>query len=334
MPVRLANDYEKIVEIKVLGVGGGGNNAVDRMVDADIVGVDFISLNTDMQALFRSKAAHKIQIGEKTTKGQGAGADPEKGKRAAEESRDAIAEILRGTDMLFITSGMGGGTGTGAAPVVAEIAKEMGILTVGIVTKPFAFEGAKRMAQANSGIEALTSRVDSLVVIPNDRLKNVSEQKITLQNAFEIADDVLRQGVQGISDLIKIPGLINLDFADISAIMRDAGLAHMGIGFASGKDKAEVAAKTAIASPLLETSISGARGVIINITSSPDITLDEIETASTLITQAAHPDANIIWGTSFDDSLNDEMRVTLIATGFEGTNAAFPMFNKQPAEVI
>lgn len=318
MPFRLADTSDKIVQIKVIGVGGGGNNAVNRMIDADIKGVEFITVNTDMQALYRSNAASKIQIGEKMTKGQGAGADPEKGKRAAEESREAIADALRNTDMVFITAGMGGGTGTGAAPVVAEIAKELGILTVGIVTKPFTFEGKKRMLQAESGIESLKARVDSLVVIPNERLKHVSEQKITFQNAFTIADDVLRQGVQGISDLIKVPGLVNLDFADISAVMKEAGYAHMGVGSASGKEKAEAAAKLAMASPLLETSISGAKGVIINITSSPDITLDEIETASTLIYEAAHDDANIIWGTAFDDSFTDEIRVTVIATGFEG----------------
>lgn len=323
MPFRLANDYDKIVQIKVLGIGGGGNNAVNRMIDADIKGVEFIAVNTDMQALYLSKATHKIQIGEKMTRGQGAGSDPEKGKRAAEESREVIADSLRGTDMVFITAGMGGGTGTGAAPIVAEVAKELGVLTVGIVTKPFAFEGRKRMAQAEEGIENLKSRVDSLVIIPNERLKNVSDNKITLQNAFIIADDVLRQGVQGISDLIKVPGLVNLDFADISNIMKDAGYAHMGVGFAKGKDKAEVSAKMAIASPLLETSINGAKGVIINITSSSDITLEEVETASSMISEAAHNDANIIWGAAFDDTLEDEMRITVIATGFEGLTNRF-----------
>jgi cell division protein FtsZ len=323
MPFRLANDYDRIVQIKVLGVGGGGNNAVNRMIDSEIKGVEYIAVNTDMQALYVSKATHKINIGEKLTRGQGAGADPEKGKRAAEESREVIADALRGTDMVFITAGMGGGTGTGAAPVIAEVAKELGILTVGIVTKPFGFEGKKRMTQAETGIENLKARVDSLVVIPNDRLKNVSEQKITLANAFSIADDVLRQGVQGISDLIKVPGLVNLDFADISAVMKDAGYAHMGVGSATGKEKAETAARMAIASPLLETSINGAKGVIINITSSADITLDEVETASKMISDAAHSEANIIWGTAFDDKLNDEMRVTVIATGFEGLTGNF-----------
>ena len=318
MPVRLAPTSDEAVLIKVIGVGGAGNNAIDRMIEAGIEGVEFISINTDIQALFRSRASNKIQIGEKLTKGQGAGADPEKGKRAAEESREAIADALRNADMVFITAGMGGGTGTGAAPVVAEIAKEMGILTVGIVTKPFTFEGKSRMSKATTGIETLKARVDSLVVIPNERLKFVSEQKITFQNAFIIADDVLRQGVQGISDLIMKPGIVNLDFADISAVMTDAGYAHMVVGKAAGKDKAEAAAKIAMSSPLLESSINGAKGVIINITASPDITLDEIETASGLIYEAAHDNANIIWGTSFDESFTDEMCVTVIATGFEG----------------
>lgn len=317
MSFRVANDYENVVQIKVVGVGGGGNNAVNRMISAGVKGIEFISINTDMQALYLSQATHKIHIGEKLTRGQGAGADPEKGRRAAEENKDVIADALRGTDMVFITAGMGGGTGTGAAPVIAEVAKEMDILTIGIVTKPFGFEGKRRMQQAEGGIEQLKGRVDSLVVIPNERLKFVSEQKITLQNAFIIADDVLRQGVQGISDLIKVPGIINLDFADIKTVMKDAGFAHMGVGSATGKNKAEEAAKMAIASPLLETSINGARGVVINITSSPDITLDEISQASSMIQEAAHADANIIWGTAFDESLQDEMKITVIATGFD-----------------
>ncbi len=325
MPFRFANDYDKIVQIKVLGVGGGGNNAVNRMIEKDIKGVEFISINTDMQALYISRATHKINIGEKLTRGQGAGSDPEKGKRAAEESREVIADALRGTDMVFITAGMGGGTGTGAVPIIAEIAKELGILTVGIVTKPFNFEGKQRLNQAEQGIENLKARVDSLVIIPNERLKNVSEQKITLQNAFIIADDVLRQAVQGISDLIKVPGIVNLDFADITTVMNDAGYAHMGVGSASGKDKAETAARMAISSPLLETSITGAKGVLVNITSSPDITLEEVEIASSMIAESAHADANIIWGTAFDDKMNDEIRVTVIATGFEvGSQRFFP----------
>lgn len=328
MPFEVDKDFDSIVQIKVVGVGGGGNNAVDRMVRADIQGVEFVTINTDKQALYRSQATNKIQIGEKLTHGQGAGANPEKGQRAAEESHDEIADALRGTNMVFITAGMGGGTGTGAAPVIASIAKELGILTVGIVTKPFAFEGRRRMEQAESGITALREHVDSLVVIPNERLKFVSEQKITLANAFEVADDVLKQGVSSISDLIKIPGLVNLDFADVCSVMKDAGYAHMGVGKASGKDKAETAARIAISSPLLETSINGARGLIINVTSSPDIGLDEIEYASAMITEAADPSATIIWGAAFDESLNDEMHITVIATGFDTKSQPFGQSKK------
>lgn len=310
------NDFVDGVQIKVVGIGGGGGNAVNRMVHTGVLGVEFISINTDRQALALSQATHKMQIGEKLTRGTGAGSNPEKGQRAAEESRDEIAAALKGTDMVFITAGMGGGTGTGAAPVIAEVARDIGILTIGIVTKPFAFEGRKRMEQAESGITALREHVDSLVVIPNERLKMVSEQRITLANAFAIADDVLRQGVQSISQLIKVPGLVNLDFADVTAVMKDAGYAHMGVGNAEGKDKAETAAKAAISSPLLETSIDGAHGVIINITSSPDIDLEDVELASSMISRAAHPDANIIWGAAFDENLDDQLCVTVIATGF------------------
>lgn len=321
MPFEIDNDFENIVQIKVIGVGGGGGNAIDRMVSAGVKCVEFISINTDKQALFRSKATQKIQIGEKVTHGKGAGSKPEVGQKAAEESREVIAAAIRGTDMVFITAGMGGGTGTGAAPIVAEIAREMGILTVGIVTKPFEFEGRRRMEQAESGITALREHVDSLVVIPNERLKFVSEQRISLVNAFAVADDVLRQGVQSISDLIQLPGLVNLDFADVTAVMRDAGYAHMGVGRASGKDKAEQAANAAISSPLLETAIDGAKGVIINITASPDIGLDEVETASSMIASQAHEDANIIWGAAFDEDMTDEMSVTVIATGFTSREA-------------
>ena len=317
MPFEIDNDFDNnSVQIKVIGVGGGGGNAVDRMVTMGAKGMEFISINTDRQALNRSKATQKIQIGEKVTHGKGAGSKPEVGQKSAEESREAVAAAIRGSDMVFITAGMGGGTGTGAAPVVAEIARDMGVLTVGIVTKPFHFEGKRRMEQAEKGITALREHVDSLVVIPNERLKLVSEQKITLLNAFSVADDVLRQGVQSISDLIKLPGLVNLDFADVTAVMKDAGYAHMGVGRASGKDKAETAAKMAISSPLLETAINGAKGVIINITSSPDVGLEEIETASSMITSQAHEDANIIWGAAFDDTMEDELSVTVIATGF------------------
>jgi cell division protein FtsZ len=318
MAFEVANELEDVVQIKVIGVGGGGGNAVNRMIDAGINSVEFIAINTDASALLLSKADHKLQIGEKSTNGQGAGAKPEVGQRAADESRDEIAAILRGTDMVFITAGMGGGTGTGAAPIVAEIAKEMGILTVGIVTKPFAFEGKLRMNQAEKGIAALSENVDSLIVIPNERLKNVSEEKITLKNAFIIADDVLRQGVQSISDLIKMPQMVNLDFADVTAIIKDSGYAHMGVGFATGRDKAEIAAKAAITSPLIETDMKGAKGVIINITGSVDIGLEEVEIASTIVQQTAHEDANIIWGVSLDENLEDAMRMTVIATGFGG----------------
>ena len=316
MSFQFDNEFVDGVQIKVVGVGGGGGNAVNRMVVAGVQGVEFVSINTDRQALYRSQATQKIQIGEKLTHGMGAGANPEKGQRAAEESREEITAALKGTDMVFITAGMGGGTGTGAAPVVAEIARDLGILTVGIVAKPFSFEGRRRMEQAENGIAALREHVDSLVVIPNERLKMVSEQRITLANAFEVADDVLRQGVQSISQLIKIPGLVNLDFADVTAVMKDAGYAHMGLGRAGGKEKAEAAAQAAIASPLLETTIDGARGVIINITSSPDIDLEDVEIASSMISRAAHPDATIIWGAAFDESMDDELCVTVIATGF------------------
>ncbi len=313
----LDNEMEKAVNIKVVGVGGGGGNAVNRMITSGMESVEFITINTDKQVLFHSKAATKIPIGEKLTKGRGAGGDPERGQRAAEESREEIAAALKGTQMVFITAGMGGGTGTGAAPIVAEVARELGILTIGIVTKPFLFEGPRRMAQAEAGIAALGRQVDSLVVIPNERLKLIPDTKITLANAFLAADDVLRQGVQSISDLINIPGLVNLDFADVTSVMKDAGYAHMGVGRAQGKDKAEAAATMAISSPLLETSINGARGVIINITASSDIGLDEVDLASSMISKAAHPEANIIWGAAFDDSYEDEMKITVIATGFD-----------------
>ena len=308
---------ESVVSIKVIGVGGGGNNVVNRMVRTGTKGVDFIAVNTDKQALEASSATIKIQIGEKLTNGQGAGADPEVGRKSAEENRKQISEVLEGTDMVFITAGMGGGTGTGAAPIVADIAKEQGILTVGVVTKPFRFEGPRRMRQAEAGITDLRAKVDSLVIIPNERLKLASDQKITMINAFEIADDVLQQAVQSISDLIKNTGFINLDFADVSAVMKDAGRAHMGVGRAAGKNKAEEAAKMAISSPLLETSINGAKGVLINVTGSMDIGLEEVETAANQVQEAAHPEANIIFGATFDEELEDEIRVTVIATGFE-----------------
>ena len=290
------------------------------MVKSGTKGVDFIAVNTDKQALAISSATFKIQIGEKLTGGQGAGSDPEVGRKSAEESRSAVSKALEDADMVFITAGMGGGTGTGAAPIVADIAKEMGILTVGVVTKPFNFEGRRRMMQAEKGIEELRTRVDSLVIIPNERLKFATDQKITFANAFEIADDVLRQAVQSISDLIKNTGFINLDFADVTAVMQNAGMAHMGVGRAGGKNKAEDAAKMAISSPLLETSINGAKGVLINVTGSMDIGLEEVEQAATLVQQAVHPDALTIFGATFDEELDDEIRVTVIATGFESND--------------
>ncbi len=308
---------ENVVTIKVIGVGGAGNNVVNRMVKSGTQGVEFIAINTDKQALSVSNADQKIQIGEKMTHGQGAGSDPEIGKRSAEESRNDIAKALEDTDMVFITAGMGGGTGTGAAPIVAELAREAGILTVGVVTKPFKFEGKRRMDQANAGIKDLLEKVDSLLIIPNDRLKFATDQKITLANAFEIADDVLHQAVTSISDLIKNTGFINLDFADVTTIMKNAGFAHMGVGHAAGKGKAEEAAKMAVQSPLMETSINGARGVLINITGSEDMGLDDIESAASLVQEAAHPDANIIFGATFDPNMEDEIRVTVIATGFD-----------------
>ena len=316
MPFEVAEEQENVVQIKVVGVGGGGGNAVNRMVDAGVRGVEFIAVNTDKAALIQSKANQKIQIGDKTTAGMGAGGNPDNGKAAAEESRDEIAAAIRSADMIFITAGMGGGTGTGAAPVIAEIAKEKGILTVGIVTKPFDFEGKVRMQQAEAGIAELAGHVDSLVVIPNERLKQVSEQKITLLNAFDIADDVLRQGVKSISDLIIKPALINLDFADVTAVMKDAGHAHMGVGTAKGKDKAEQAAQRAISSPLLESTIDGAKGVIISISASEDIGLDDIDTAAGIVRAAADEDANIIFGVDLDKEKEDEMTITVIATGF------------------
>ena len=303
--------------IKVVGVGGGGNNAVNRMIASNIRGVEFITINTDRQALRNSSAPSQLVIGEKITKGFGAGANPSIGQRAAEESLDEIKAVLSGADMVFITAGMGGGTGTGAAPIVARIAHEMDILTVAVVTKPFAFEGRRRMDQAVEGIKELSQYVDSIIVIPNERLKQVSDTRITLFNAFEAVDDVLRRGVQSISELINIPATINLDFADVTSVMAHSGLAHMGVGSATGKDKAEIAAKAAIASPLLETSIKGATGIVISFSASPDIGLEDVDVAATLIANECNPDASIIWGVAFDPELEDELRITLLATGFE-----------------
>lgn len=310
-------ELEGYAQIKVIGVGGGGNNAVNRMVDAQLKGVEFIAVNTDKQALYTSKAEYKIQIGEKLTRGLGAGANPEVGKRAAEESKDEIVKLLQGADMVFVTAGMGGGTGTGAAPVVAQLAKEMGILTVGVVTKPFAFEGKIRMKNAESGIAELKSRVDTLITIPNDRLLQIVQKNTSMLDAFSIADDVLKQGIQSISDLIAVPGLINLDFADVKSIMKEKGLAHMGIGSASGENRAIDAARQAIQSPLLETSIKGAKGVLLNITGGSNLGLFEINEASSLVQESCDSEANIIFGASIREDLGDEIMITVIATGFE-----------------
>jgi len=317
MSFSLDSGPDNVVVIKVCGIGGAGNNVVNRMVSAGTLGVEFIAINTDKPALSVSNADNKVQIGEKLTMGQGAGSNPEIGKKAAEESRNNIAKVIENTDMVFIAGGMGGGTGTGASPVVADIAREGGALTVGVVTKPFSFEGKKRMEQAEEGIRSLLSKVDSLLVIPNDRLKSVSDQKLTFANAFEIADSVLQQAVVSISELIKNTGFINLDFADVTAIMKDAGYAHMGVGHSAGKGKAEEAARAAVTSPLMETSIDGARGVLINITGSIDIGLDDVEAAASLVQEAAHPDANIIFGASFDEDMEDEIKVVVIATRFD-----------------
>ena len=315
----MSDFQERVVKIKVIGVGGAGNNVINRMIGAGVDGVDFVVINTDKQDLNKSNCPTKVQIGEKLTGGMGAGSKPEIGQKSAEESRAQIAKILENTDMVFITAGMGGGTGTGAAPIVADLAREAGILTVGVVTKPFKFEGANRMRQAEQGIAALAGKVDSLVIIPNDRLKYVTDQKITFANAFGIADDVLKQAVLSISELVgdATNVVINLDFADVSAIMKDAGRAHMGVGTASGREKAEQAALAAVASPLLETSINGATGVLVNVTGSSELTLDDVETAAGIVQEAANPEANIIFGATWDENFEDEMRVTVIATGFE-----------------
>ena len=318
------DNCESGVCIKVVGVGGGGNNAVNRMVSSGVRGVEFITVNTDRQALKNSLAANRVVIGEKITKGFGAGAKPEIGALSAEESIDDIKAALSGADMVFVTAGMGGGTGTGAAPVVAKVAHDMDILTVGIVTKPFEFEGKRRMAQAEQGIEEFAKYVDSLVIIPNERLKYISENRITLFNAFSEADDILRKGVQSISELINVAGFINLDFADVTSVMNNSGLAHMGIGSGTGKDKAEIAAKAAISSPLLETSIHGAMGVIISISASPDIGLEDVDIAAGMVRAECNDDANIIFGVGFDENLSDEMRITIVATGFTKEGAARP----------
>ena len=309
------NEYG--VNIKVIGVGGGGNNAINRMIASGLKGVDFIAINTDKQALKKCTAPTQLVIGEKITNGFGAGSNPEIGERAAEEAVNEIKKLLAGADMVFITVGMGGGTGTGAAPIVARIAMEMEILTVGVVTTPFGFEGKRKMERAEEGIKQIAQYVDSLVVIPNDRLKLVTDTRITLLNAFTEADEVLRRAVQSISDLINIPGFINIDFADVTSVIANSGIAYMGMGSATGKDKAQIAANMAIASPLLETSIKGAKGVIISIFASADVGLEDVDLASTMISEGCNPDASVIWGVAFDPNLEDEMRITIVAAGFD-----------------
>lgn len=331
-------DVQQFAKIKVVGCGGGGNNAVNRMILSGLKNVEFIAINTDKQALMLSNASLKIQIGDKLTKGLGAGANPEIGQKAAEESSEEISQSIKGADMVFITAGMGGGTGTGAAPIVAEIAKSLGILTVGVVTKPFPFEGRKRMLHAEMGIKNLKEKVDTLVTIPNERLLTMVDKKTSLMDSFKLADNVLKQGVQGISDLITIPGLVNLDFADVKTIMEDRGLAHMGTGRASGDDRAKEAAKQAISSPLLETSIVGATGVLLNVTGGADLGLFEITEAAEIVQQAADPDANIIFGAVIDENLKDELRITVIATGFDSEIKSAPVmkentFNNKEIEI-
>ncbi|MDD7363137.1 MAG: cell division protein FtsZ [Peptoniphilus sp.] len=310
-------DHEEFAKIKVAGVGGGGNNAVNRMINAGVRGVEFLAINTDRQALKNSLAETKIQIGEKVTKGLGAGANPDIGEQSAEESLDEIREALEGADMVFITAGMGGGTGTGAAPIIADVAKDLGALTVGVVTKPFSFEGARRAKQAAKGIDALKGKVDTLVIIPNDRLFNISDKKTTFSEAFIMADEILKQGIQGISELISVPNVINLDFADVKTVMHDKGIAHMGIGYASGDDRATEAAKNAVQSPLLETSIQGAKSVLLNITAGNDLGMFEMNEAADLIRSTVDEEANIIFGAGIDESLKDQVKITVIATEFD-----------------
>jgi cell division protein FtsZ len=327
MPLR--SDAEHFALIKVIGVGGGGSNAVNRMIRAEMMGVEFIAVNTDAQALLQSDAPHKIRIGDKLTRGLGAGADPQVGQRAAEEDSEKIYEALKDADMIFITAGMGGGTGSGAAPVIAEIAKDLGALTVGVITKPFSFEGVRRKLVAEQYSEQLKDKCDTLITIPNDRLREVVDKKTSILDAFRVVDDVLRQGVQGISDLITVPGLINLDFADVKTIMRDAGSSMMGIGIGTGESRAVEAARAAVMSPLLEVNITGARGILFNVTGGSDLGLFEVNEAAEVIKEAADPEANIIFGTVIDDRMRDEVKVTVIATGFDATKKP-----RQPARAV
>lgn len=326
--------YEYGVNIKVIGVGGGGNNAINRMISSGVKGVDFIAINTDKQALKKCIAPTQLVIGEKITNGFGAGSNPEIGERAAEDAVNEIKQLLSGADMVFITAGMGGGTGTGAAPVVARIAQEMDILTVGVVTTPFKFEGNRKMDRAQEGIAEVAQYVDSLVVIPNERLKLVTDTRITLLNAFSEADEVLRRAVQSISDLINIPGFINIDFADVTSIIANSGVAYMGMGTATGKDKAQIAANMAISSPLLETSIKGAKGVIISISASADVGLEDVDLASTMISEECNPDASVIWGVAFNPELEDEMRITIVAAGFDSEDSSQELVVEEEPVVV
>ncbi len=322
-------------KIRVVGIGGGGSNAINSMIStSSIQGVDFVAVNTDAQALLLNQADTKVQIGDHLTKGLGSGGNPEIGRQAAEESTQKIKDMLEGSDMVFLTAGMGGGTGTGAAPVVAQVAKEVGALTVAVVTKPFTFEGTRRMVQAEDGIENLKDKVDTLIVIPNQRILDVVDRKLSLVEAFKVADSVLTQGVQGISELITVPGLINVDFADVKAIMSDAGSALMGIGTGIGENRAQAAARAAIASPLLEISMQGARGVLFNIIGGADLTMSEVDEAAKIISAAADPDANIIFGATIDESMHDQIRITVVATGFDSSNQRLQQFMHQPTPII
>jgi cell division protein FtsZ len=323
---------ENFAQIKVIGVGGGGGNAVNRMIEEGMGGVEFIAINTDAQALMLSQAKTRVRIGDKLTRGLGAGGNPEIGRKAAEESADELYEVLRGADMVFITCGMGGGTGTGAAPIMAQVARELGALTIGVVTKPFTFEGKRRSDAADSGIEALKSQVDTLIVIPNDRLLQIADKRASLQDAFRVADDVLRQGIQGISELITVPGLINLDFADVRAIMSEGGAALMAVGTADGEDRARKASEMAVSSHLLDVTIDGARGILFNVTGGPDLSLFEVNEAAAIIKDTAHPDVNLIFGAVIDPNMGDSVRITVIATGFEQSRVARRQVQHNPAQ--
>ncbi|GAB4530652.1 MAG: cell division protein FtsZ [Anaerolineales bacterium] len=315
------NQLESFARIKVVGAGGGGCNAIDRMIEQGLQGVEFVAVNTDAQALLLSKAKTRVRIGEKLTRGLGSGGDPEVGRKAAEESADALYDVLKGADMVFVTAGMGGGTGTGASPIIAQVAKDVGALTIGVVTRPFMFEGSRRIQSAEKGIDNLKEHADTLIVIPNDRLLQIVDKRVNLQDAFKVADDVLRQGVQGISELITVPGLINLDFADVRTIMSEGGAALMAVGHGNGEDRARIAAEQAISSQLLDITIDGARGILFNITGGPDLTLFEVNQAAAIIKETAHPDVNLIFGAVIDQEMGDEVRITVIATGFERSSA-------------